>query len=138
HFRFVTTEKGPQTLVASGVGYENGGVPVDITDDLSGIVLRIKASPKVLDGVTVTAGAYEAGTDKNKTVLSTLDIITTAGSQADVVRAIQTLPGTQQQGTQTGLFVRGGDASEAAIIIDGMIAQDAFFTGAPGVATRSR
>jgi hypothetical protein len=137
-FRFTTTEKGAQTLVASAVGYENGGIPIDIAGDLSGLTVRIKAAAQTLDGVTVTAGAYEAGTDKTKTVLSTLDIITTAGTQADVVRAIQTLPGTQQQGTQTGLFVRGGDASEAAIIIDGMIAQDAFFSGAPGVATRSR
>ncbi|MEO6834012.1 MAG: TonB-dependent receptor [Chitinophagaceae bacterium] len=137
-FSFETSEKGAQTLIASGVGYENGGQPVTVDKDLTGLVLKIRASPKSLDGVTVTAGAYEAGNDKNKSVLTTLDIITTAGAQADVVRAIQTLPGTQQQGTETGLFVRGGDASEAEIIVDGLVSQDAFFSGAPGVATRSR
>lgn len=136
-FRFSTTEKGAQTLVASAVGYENGGLPLTIEGELTDLVIRLKSSATSLEGVTVTAG-FEAGADKNKAILTTLDIITTAGSNADVVRAIQTLPGTQQQGTQTGLFVRGGDASEAAIIIDGLVAQDAFFTGAPGVATRSR
>ena len=138
HFKFITTEKGAQTIVASGVGFENGGQPIDVNGDISNISLHIKAAPQILEGVTVTAGAYEAGNDKTKSVLTTMDIVTTAGTQADVVRAIQTLPGTQQQGTQTGLFVRGGDASEAAVVIDGLIAQDAFFTGAPGVATRSR
>ena len=138
HFKFTTTEKGTQTLIASGVGYEPAGQPVDVTNGATDLMIRIKASAQLLDGVTITAGAFEAGTEKGKTILSPLDIVTTAGTQADVVRAIQTLPGTQQQGTQTGLFVRGGDASEAAIVIDGLIVQDAFFTGAPGIATRSR
>jgi hypothetical protein len=137
-FVFKTTEKGAQVLAVSAVGYNAGGQPLSITADITDIKVVLKASAQQLDGVTVSAGAYEAGTDKGKTILSSLDIVTTAGSQADVVRAIQTLPGTQQQGTQTGLFVRGGDASEAAVVIDGLIAQDAFFSGAPGVATRSR
>lgn len=138
HFIFLTTEKGPQTLVVSAVGYNAGGQPLNIAADVSDIQVQLKASAQNLEGVTVTAGAFEAGTDKGKTILTSLDIVTTAGSQADVVRAIQTLPGTQQQGTQGGLFVRGGDASEAAIIVDGLVAQDAFTTSAPGVAARSR
>jgi hypothetical protein len=126
------------TYMTPGVVGSGGRANSDSNTNFVANGSRNSTSDVLLDGVTVTAGAYEAGTDKNKSVLTTLDIITTAGTQADVVRAIQTLPGTQQQGTQTGLFVRGGDASEAAVIIDGMIAQDAFFTGAPGVATRSR
>lgn len=137
-FSFESAELGAQILVASAVGYDPGGLPIVLDKDLSGLRLQLKASPKNLDGVTVTAGAYEAGNDKAKSVLTTLDIVTTAGAQADIVRAIQTLPGTQQQGTETGLFVRGGDASEAEIIVDGLVTQDAYFTGAPGVATRSR
>ena len=138
HFHFTTTEKGAQTIVATSVGYDAGGQPLTITGDLANIVIHLKQSARMLDNVTITAGAFEASNDKNKAVLTTLDIITTAGANADVVRAIETLPGTQQQGTQTGLFVRGGDASEAAVVVDGLIAQDAFFSSAPGVATRSR
>lgn len=136
-FRFTTTETGSQTLVASGVGYENAGLPVTVAGNVDNLQLKMKAAARQLSEVTVTAGSFEAGNGE-KTVLKPLDIVTTAGTQADVVRAIQTLPGTQQQGTQAGLFVRGGDASEAAFIVDGLIAQNAFLTTAPGVAARSR
>lgn len=136
-FSFTTEEKGAQVLVATEVSHENGGLPLDITGDVSGIELKMKSASRKLDEVVVTAGSFEAS-DRDKTVLKPLDIVTTAGAQADVVKAIQTLPGTQQQGTQAGLFVRGGDASEAAFIVDGLIAQNAFISAAPGVAARSR
>lgn len=138
-FRFTTSEKGNQTLVASEIGHENVGFPIMINGDTSGIVLIMKiAAPHDLEGVTITAGSFDASNDKTKTVLKPLDIVTTAGAGADIVKAMQTLPGTQQTGTENGLFVRGGDASEAAIIVDEMVVQNAFFSGAPGVATRSR
>ncbi len=138
-FSFTTTEKGFQSLSATLAGYEMGGTPVQI-DTVSFnafFTIRIKKSATDLEEVTITAGSFDAG-NSSKTVLKPLDIITTAGANADVVRAIQTLPGTQQQGTQTGLFVRGGDASEAAVVVDGLTIQNAFFSAAPGVAARSR
>ncbi len=138
NFNFNTEEKGNQTIVATEVSHQNAGMPINVDKDVSGLILKMKGN-KVhdLDQVTITAGSIEASND-NKTVLKPLDIVTTAGTQADVVRAIQTLPGTQQQGTETGLFVRGGDASEAAVVVDEMVVQNAFFGGPPGVATRSR
>jgi hypothetical protein len=137
-FSFKTTETGAQTLVATAIGYSNAGTPLNITSDITGINLMLKNTARTLEEVTITAGAFEASNDKDKTVLKPLDIVTTAGAQADVVRAIETLPGTQKQGAQNGLFVRGGDASEAAFVVDGMVVQNAFFSGPPGVATRSR
>ncbi|MBS1772568.1 MAG: TonB-dependent receptor [Bacteroidetes bacterium] len=137
HFTFSTSEAGAQTLVASEVSHENAGIPVTVKGDLTGLTIKMKSTAHSLDDVTITAGSFEAS-DKNKTILTPLDVVTTAGSQADVVRAIQTLPGTQAQGAQTGLFVRGGDASEAAVVVDGMVAQNAFLSTAPGVAARSR
>lgn len=136
-FSFTTEERGAQTIVAEEVSYQNAGMPVTINGDVKGIELKMKTGTVRLGTVTVTAGSFEASGSEG-TILKPLDIVTTAGTQADVVRAIQTLPGTQQQGTQTGLFVRGGDASEAAVIIDGMVAQNAFLSTAPGVAARSR
>ncbi len=136
-FHFTTEEKGPQTLVATEVAHQPAGMPVDIQGDINGVTLKMKSRANELDQLVVTAGSFEAS-DRDKTVLKPLDIVTTAGAQADVIKAIQTLPGTQQQGSQTGLFVRGGDASEAAVIIDGLVAQNAFLSTAPGVAARSR
>lgn len=137
-FTFRTTETGAQTLVATAVGYSNAGTPLTVDRDISGINLTLKNTARTLEEVTITAGAFEASNDKDKTVLKPLDIVTTAGAQADVIRALETLPGTQKQGTENGLFVRGGDASEAAFIVDGMVVQNAFFSGPPGVTTRSR
>lgn len=138
NFKFTTEEKGNQTIVATEVSHQNAGMPINVDKDVSGLVLKMKGNKTHdLDQVVITAGSIEASND-NKTVLKPLDVVTTAGTQADVVRAIQTLPGTQQQGTETGLFVRGGDASEAAIVVDEMVVQNAFFGGPPGVATRSR
>jgi hypothetical protein len=136
-FKFTTTEKGNQTIVATEIGHETAGMPIVVNGDMKDISIKMKGTAKQLDEFVITAGSFEAS-DKNKTILTPLDIVTTAGSQADVVRAIQTLPGTQQQGTQTGLFVRGGDASEAAVVVDGLISQNAFLSVAPGVAARSR
>ena len=138
-FRFTTSEKGNQSIVASEVSHTTTGLPLVITGDMSGIVLRMKANKAHdLDAVVITAGSFDASNDKSKTVLRPLDIVTTAGANADVVKAIEMLPGTQQTGTDNGLFVRGGDASELSILVDEMVVQNAFFSGPPGVATRSR
>ena len=138
-FSFTTTEKGNQSLVATDVSHETMGLPILLTRDTGGIVLHMKEN-KVhdLDAVVITAGSFGASDDRSKTILKPLDIVTTAGANADVVKAIQFLPGTQQTGTENGLFVRGGDASEASILVDEMVVQNAFFSGPPGVSTRSR
>ncbi|GAA4454459.1 TonB-dependent receptor [Rurimicrobium arvi] len=136
-FEFTTEEKGMQLLVITEAGHEDLKTTITISGDLRKLELVMRKTNR-LSEVVISAGAFEASNDRNKSVLSTLDIVTTAGANADVAKAIQTLPGTQQQGTQTGLFVRGGDASEAAVVVDGLVAQNAFFSGAPGVATRSR
>ncbi len=139
HFEFTTTEKGAQTIVATGTGYENAGQPLEIKGNIVDILIRIHSvSSHTLAMVEITAGSFDASNDRTKTVLKPLDIVTTAGANADVVKAIETLPGTQQTGTENGLFVRGGDGSEAAILVDEMVVQNAFFSGPPGVATRSR
>lgn len=138
HFEFTTEEKGPQALIATEATHTEASFPITINGDVKDLKLSMKTAFNRLNEVVIAAGAFEASNDKSKSMLTTMDIVTTAGANADVVKAIQTLPGTQQQGTQTGLFVRGGDASEAAVIIDEMVVQNAFFSGAPGVATRSR
>lgn len=137
-FDFTTTEKGNQTIVATAVGYSSSGMPLNVDKDITNITLKVKNTAKTLEEVSITAGAFEASNDKDKTVLKPLDIVTTAGAQADVIKAIETLPGVQKQGAQNGLFVRGGDANEASYLIDGLVVQNAFFSGPPGVSTRSR
>ena len=136
-FSFTTEEKGNQTIVATLTGFETTGIPIVVSGDVTGIVLHMRKNMHDLESVTITAGSF-ASNDRTKTVLSPIDVVTTAGSNGDVVKAMQMLPGTQQNGTDNGLLIRGGDVSEAAIIVDGTVVQSAFVSGPPGLATRSR
>ena len=135
YFSFVTTETGNQTLVASESRHSDMGIPILITKDTAGIILRMRVA--VLESVTITAGSFGSA-DRAKTVMNPIDVVTTAGSNGDMVKAMEMLPGTQQTSTENGLFIRGGDASEAAMIVDETIVQTAFASGPPGMATRSR
>lgn len=51
--------------------------------------------------------------------LNSLDVVSIPGAAADVLWAIQSLPGIQKAEEGAGLYVRGGDVSETAILLDG-------------------
>ena len=51
-------------------------------------------------------------------VLRPLDVVRTAGTQADMMRALALLPGVAQVDEGAGLFVRGGDVSETTVMLD--------------------
>src|SRR5690606_31199633 len=53
-FRFKTTEAGPQSLVASAVGYGTAGKPLNISTDITDIALTLKNTAKSLEEVTIT------------------------------------------------------------------------------------
>lgn len=136
-FTLSTTEMGDRILVVTATGYSTFHQAIHIGRDTSGLLIRLQSAWRSLKGVVISAGAFTIS-DNGKTVLKPMDIMTTAGADADVVKTMQTLPGTQQLGTNTGLFVRGGDAAEAAILIDGLVVQNAFFSNVPGVSQSSR
>jgi hypothetical protein len=68
--------------------------------------------------VVITAGSFEASDEKRMTLLNPMDIVTTAGTNADITAAMNLLSGTQRVGEQSGLFVRGGSGEEAKVIIE--------------------
>jgi outer membrane cobalamin receptor len=135
-FNFTTTEKGKQLLIVTYLGEQKDSIPLDVSGSIAGLHLKISLT-KSLQMVVVSAGSFEVSDDQ-KTALKPMDIMGTAGAGADISRAIQTLPGVQQPGAATGLFVRGGDAGETAILIDGMTVQNAFFSSLPGVSQSTR
>lgn len=67
--------------------------------------------------VIVRAPVAPAAPDSRLT-LRPLDIVRTAGAQADLMRALAALPGTAQVDEGAGLFVRGGDVSETTVLLD--------------------
>jgi vitamin B12 transporter len=137
-FRFLSNEKGEFTISVSTIGYN----PFEQKISLSGapIVLNVvlKEQLNELKAVTITAGSFTAGDARRGAVLSSIDVATTAGSNADITAALKTLPGAQQIGEAEGLFVRGGAGYEAKQYIDGTLVNNPYFTSVPDIAQRGR
>ena len=137
-FSFETFESGAQVLVVSFIGYKTVERPIQISGDKVTVDIVITEEINKLDGVTISAGAFEASDVKKVTVLKPLDIVTTASAAGDIMGAINTLPGTATVGESGRLFVRGGEGYETKVFIDGLEVRNAFGAQAPNVPTRGR
>jgi hypothetical protein len=137
-FSFRTTEKGEQTITATSIGYISFESKINIDKEPVKLAISLKEKLDELKAVLVTAGSFAAGDSKRAAVLSSLDVATTAGSNADITAALKTLPGTQQVGEQEGLFVRGGAGYETKQFIDGTLVNNPYFTSVPDIASRGR
>lgn len=136
-FSFITSETGTQTLTISYVSFE----AFKLTDDISKmktlkIVLRDDVNS--LETVTISAGSFSAGDNSKISVLKPLDIVTTASALGDFVGALQTLPGTTTVAEDGRLFVRGGDAGETQIFIDGIRVFTPYSPTTDNIPTRGR
>lgn len=138
-FQFETTESGAQILVLSMMGFTSQELVVELAaKNLEIPALTLKEEFNELNTVTISAGAMEASDEKKSVILRPLDIVTTPSAMGDIVGAFQTLPGTSTVGNDGRLFVRGGDASEVGIFIDGLRVGNAYGTTAGNVPTRTR
>lgn len=136
-FSFKTSEVGEQTLMVSYVSFE----PFKLTKDVSemkNLIIKLREDVNSLETVTISAGSFSAGDNSKISVLKPLDIVTTAGALGDFVGAIQTLPGTTTVAEDGRLFVRGGDAGETQIFIDGIRVFSPYSPTTNNVPTRGR
>ena len=138
NFSFTTTEKGAQVIEITMMGFKTFSQSVALGNGSINIQASLKEQLDELKAVTVTAGTFAAGDKQRGTVLSSLDVATTAGSNADITAALKTLPGTQQVGEQEGLFVRGGAGYEAKQYIDGTVVNNPYYSSVPDIASRGR
>ncbi len=136
-FLFTTEEKGSKILSVSFLSYETAKIPVDLAN-YEFKTVKLKENMNMLDVVVINAGTFEAGDKAKVTVLKPLDIVTTAGSNADIVAALQTLPGTQTVGESGRLFVRGGESDEAQTYIDGIRVAQPYGSTTQNLPTRGR
>lgn len=115
-FAIVTAFTGAATLVARRVGFTPQRLALLLPHD-SALAIAMGAEAVSLPPITVEAGTYRAANEAN-VALTSLQVVTTPGSAADVYRAIQTFPGLQTVDEGAGLFVRGGDVSETRILVN--------------------
>jgi hypothetical protein len=136
-FQFETTTQGTQNLIVSLISYETIKKQIDVTNFSNQRIVLLE-DVKLMSTVTITAGTFEAGEKSRNSVLTPLDIVTTAGNPGDIVSALQTLPGTQTAGESGRLLVRGGDDNETQTYIDGIRVAQPYLQTANNVPTRSR
>jgi hypothetical protein len=137
-FSFRTTETGEHILIATSIGYNTIEQKILIGKERVTLNISLKEKLDELKAVMVTAGSFAAGDSKRAAILSSLDVATTAGSNADITAALKTLPGTQQVGEQEGLFVRGGAGYETKQFIDGALVNNPYFSSTPDISSRGR
>src|SRR6478672_136650 len=139
NYKFSTTEKGEQTLIATNIGYRSFEQKITIASAPIIVDIMLKEELSELKAVTVISGSFAAGdTKRAATVLNSIDVLTVGGGNADITAAVKTLPGAQQIGEQEGLFVRGGTGYETKQFIDGTLVNNPYFTSIPDLATRGR
>ena len=80
NFSFATTENGLKMISATMSGYLTFNLKIAITNNPILLNIIIKELITELNAVTITAGSFEASDKKKGTVLTSLDVVTTAGS----------------------------------------------------------
>ncbi|NNK90175.1 MAG: TonB-dependent receptor [Saprospiraceae bacterium] len=136
-FAFDSALTGEQTIVVSYLGYQEYEQTANI-NTLKNLSIKLKGSTNTLNAVEITASTFKAGDNSKIAVLKPLDIVTTAGSVGDVMAAMRTLPGAQQNADDGRLFVRGGDARETLIFIDGLKVFSPYTRTVQGTPARGR
>ena len=136
-FSFTTGNTGQQSLVISFVSFETITLTKQVTD-LHDLKIVLKDDINTLDAVVLSAGTFAAGDNSKISVLKPLDVVTTASALGDFVGALQTLPGTTTVSEDGRLFVRGGDAEETQIFIDGIRVFTPYSPTTNNIPTRGR
>ncbi len=136
-FSFNTYENGEKTLVVSFLSFETfemiGNVSI-----MTKLDIRLREDVNTMDAVILSAGTFSAGDNSKVSVLKALDVVTTASALGDFVGALQTLPGTTTVAEDGRLFVRGGEAEETQIFIDGIRVFTPYSPTTNNIPTRGR
>ncbi len=136
-FSFQTTEVGVQVLTISFIAFEPYSISQDVSTMVSMIIV-LREDVNSLETVVLSAGTFEASDNSKVSVLKPLDVVTTASALGDFVGALQTLPGTTTVAEDGRLFVRGGEAEETQIFIDGIRVFTPYSPTTNNIPTRGR
>jgi hypothetical protein len=137
NFSFETSEIGIQVLTISFLSFETKTIAGEVST-LNNLQVKLREDVNALDTVVISAGTFEANDNSKVSVLKPLDVVTTASAVGDFVGALQTLPGTSTVAEDGRLFVRGGDADETQIFIDGIRVFTPYSPTTNNIPTRGR
>ncbi len=138
-FNFKTDLEGSQSLVFQFLGFKTKEIEINCDQEKVTVPdIQLIEMITEMNAVTISAGAMQASDQSKSVILKPIDIVTTPSAMGDIMGAFQTLPGTSTVGNDGRLFVRGGDASEVGIYIDGMRVGNAYGTTTGNVPTRTR
>lgn len=139
NYKFATSEKGSQTLIFSHPKFIEIEKSIQIEDKNLILNAELKESVSEIDAVVISAGSIEASDKKRATTLLTpIDVYTTAGANGQISSALETLPGVQKVGESEGLFVRGGTGTETKFFMDGNLVNNYFGNSVPGIKAMDR
>ena len=137
-FTFSTHVKGKAIISVSSLGYISIEKEITIGSKNLFFDFILQEATGNLDEIVISAGVFDASDKKKSSILKPLDIVTNPGANGDMYAALATLPGVTPVGNETGLFVRGGEASETKTIIDGTLVTKPFFSTIPNIPSRGR
>jgi hypothetical protein len=129
HWTFRTAHVGRATLVIKAADFTEVRRALELPHG-EPIAVTLRKDTHKLNPTTVVASRYAASDERGST-LTTLDVVSTPGTNADVIRAIQTLPGVQNVDEGTGLYVRGGDYTETHVLLNDAVLHTAFTYESP-------
>lgn len=139
HFKITTRRTGVQTLLVTSLGYDSLKQTIDLNGAGLFVEIRLKERSASLRELVISAGSFEAASDRRRAVvLSPVDIALTASATADIAGAINTLPGAVRNGESGQILVRGGAAYETRTFIDGLYVQNPYNSSVPNVPARNR
>ena len=136
-FSFTTSLTAQQTVSVSFLSFETFTKTMQVSE-MKALNIVLREDVNSLGSVVLTAGNFSAGDNSKASVLSPLDIVTTAGAAGDYIGAFQTLPGTSNVGEDGRLFVRGGSADETNVYIDDIKVFQPYNASANNLPTRGR
>lgn len=135
-FSFETEETGAFDLEFEGSGFLPQIISIQVP--LENTLEIILEEVTELETAVFSAGMMKAVGNTNETMMNSLDIVTTAGSDGDIIAAMQTLPGTNNVSEDGRLFIRGGEGEETSLFIDRLRVFQPYSQTAPNTPTRGR
>lgn len=136
-FAFRTSKKGQVKLIASLIGYADYELHEEVSA-MSDLTILMKEETRQLDQVVVHAGNFVVKDLSSLKEKGSIDLVTTAGSDGDLFKAISLLPGSQVTGIDGKLLIRGGSSNESQTYIDDMHVPSPYGATGPNTQARAR